>query len=262
MVENIDLVVMEAFSCSHRKHASTVGILASTCSVLGPDHLNELDGINQFLRTSSPRTAFIGGKKISTKLPLLKKLLHTVDRICFGGGIANTLLHAKGFSLGTSWVEYSCLGEVDEFCQLAKAHNVELILPFDVEVSEDLTRFQKKRTVNIDDVLPHESIVDVGPQTMDYYQQLIVQSQSIYWNGPLGIYEFRSGMAATARLATLLTNCQAYTLVGGGDTLSALTMLGVGAFSHLSTGGGAFLHYLAHNSTPVLDQVQTSEIPL
>lgn len=260
MVENIDLVVMEAFSCSHRSHASTVGILSSAQSVLGPGHLSELRGVEKFLRSSSPRTAFIGGKKISTKLPLLMKLLQTVDTICFGGGIANTLLHAKGFSLGTSWVEYSCLAEVDRFCQLAKERNVELVLPHDVLVSDDLTTFQKKRSVDIDSVLPHECIVDVGPGSMKLFEQLVMRSKSVYWNGPLGIYEFRSGLIATARLASLLSDCQAYTLVGGGDTLSALAMLGGGEFSHLSTGGGAFLHYLANGSTPVLNLMRELEL--
>ena len=258
MVDNVDLVIMEAFSCSHRSHASTVGLLSSTSAVLGPEHVNELAGIE----TASPRVAFIGGKKISTKLPLLMRLLETVNTICFGGGIASTLLHAKGFSLGTSWIEYSCLSAVDKFCQLADERGVELVLPNDFVVSEDLSDFQRKHTVGIDAIQPHECIVDVGPGSLQHYTTLIEQAASIYWNGPLGIYEFRAGMASTAKLAMLLSQCQAYTLVGGGDTLSALAMLGIDDFSHLSTGGGAFLHYLANQTTPVLDAMQLGEAVL
>lgn len=260
MVDGIDLVVMEAFSCSHRQHASTVGILScmkNTC--LGPEHMLELRGIEKFLETGSPKVAFIGGKKMSTKLPLLVKLLGSVSKICFGGGIANTLLHAKGFSLGTSWVEYNCLSEANRFCELAEEQGVELILPCDAVVSDDLVGFSKKNFVPIDGVLPHECIVDVGPKTILLYEKLALRACSVYWNGPMGIYEYRSGMQGSARLAAFLSAGDAYTLVGGGDTLSALELLEIDDFSHLSTGGGAFLHYLANNSTSVLEAMRGGE---
>lgn len=260
MVEGVDLVVMEAFACSHRAHASTVGILRhGKRACLGPAHQHELNGVKQFLRVDKPRVALIGGKKISTKLPLLTKLLETVDHICLGGGIASTILHANGFSLGTSWVEYSCLDEVERFCSLAKQRDVTLSLPCDVAVTDDMTGFQHRRFVQVDSIMPHECIVDVGPETVDRYSTLISEAKSVYWNGPMGIYEYRAGMQATSKLANVLVNCAAYTLVGGGDTLSALELLNVEEFSHLSTGGGAFLHYLAHGSTPTLDALRAKE---
>lgn len=260
MVEGVDLVVMEAFACSHRSHASMVGILRySQRACLGPAHQHELDGVQQFLRIAKPRVALIGGKKISTKLPLLIKLLETVDHICLGGGIASTILHANGFSLGTSWIEYSCLDEVERFCMLAKQRGVSLLLPCDVVVTEDMTSFQQRRFVDVESVMPHECIVDIGPRTVAAYTALIQEAKSVYWNGPMGIYEHRSGIQATSKLANVLVNCEAYTLVGGGDTLSALELLSVDEFSHLSTGGGAFLHYLAHGSTPILDALRAKE---
>lgn len=256
MVENVDLVVMEAFACSHREHASTVGILENAKRVcLGPVHQQELQGITRFLKTKSPRVAFIGGKKISTKLPLLVKLLDSVDKICFGGGIASTILYAKGFSMGTSWVEFSCLQAVSDFCRLAEEKQVELILPCDVFVSGDLTSFKNSRLVDVDSILPHESVVDIGTRTVGKYVEHANESLSVYWNGPMGIYEFLSGLKGSADLARCLSTSEAYSLVGGGDTLSVLNKLGIEGFSHLSTGGGAFLHYLANNSTPVLESL-------
>jgi len=256
MVEHVDLVVMEAFACSHRSHASTVGVMQHGRRVcLGPEHRKELRGIDAFLTMKSPRVAYIGGKKISTKLPLLVKLLDTVDKICFGGGIASTILYAKGYPMGTSWVEFNCLDEVDRFCRLADSRGVDLILPVDACVTDDLVEFNNRRTVDVDEILPHESVVDIGPRTISQYTGFAMSARSVYWNGPMGIYEHRSGIHGSAELARSLSTADAYSLVGGGDTLSALTLLGIEDFSHLSTGGGAFLHYLAHNSTPVLDQV-------
>ena len=253
MVEGIDCVVMEAFACAHRQHASTVGIIqAAKQSCLGPVHEQELTGIQDFLKTNSPRVAYIGGKKLSTKLPLLEKLLETVDMICFGGGIASTLLHAKGFQTGTSWIEYNGLQAAQSFCELAQQRSVELVLPIDVQVSSDTEQFSNARCADMYSILPHEAIVDIGPKTCARFESYARSATSIYWNGPMGIYEYKTGISGSAHLASALSNVNAYTLVGGGDTLSVLEMLNVNDFSHISTGGGAFLHYLAHGSTPVL----------
>ena len=263
MVDGIDCVVMEAFACSHRRHASTVGILqAAEQCCLGPTHTEELSGIASFLKTSTPRVAYVGGKKLSTKLPLLEKLLETVDMICFGGGIASTLLHAKGFQTGTSWIEYNRLQSAQAFAALAQQQSVELVLPVDVVVSSDTEQFSNVRTVDIHNILPHEAIVDIGPQTSARFESHARSAASTYWNGPMGIYEYRTGVAGSAHLASTLSNAQAYTLVGGGDTLSVLEMLNVNGFSHVSTGGGAFLHYLAHGTTPVLQVMSLMKVAI
>ena len=254
MVDGVDCVMMEAFACSHRRHASTFGVLnAAKMWCLGPEHEKEILGMDHFLQTSSPRVAFIGGKKISTKLPLLTKLLETVDVICFGGGIASTLLHVKGYQTGTSWVEYSCREQVAEFFHLADRCSVKLVLPSDVQVSADNTDFRDPRVVAIDEILPHENIVDIGQASISSFVDHAESASSIYWNGPMGIYEYPSGIQGSADLARAISNAQAYSLVGGGDTLSVLDKLGIHAFSHVSTGGGAFLYYLANGTTHVLD---------
>ena len=256
MVESIDCVVMEAFACSHRRHASTVGLLQyAKRACLGPFHIREICGITKFLHANRPRVAYIGGKKISTKLPLLVKLLHSVEVICFGGGIANTLLHVKGYSLGTSWVEYSFLKEVSRFCALAERHGVQLMLPVDVATTVDFNSFSHKRYVAVGDILPQECIVDVGPETVSCYCQYLLSIQSAYWNGPFGIYEYRSGTGASLQFASTLASSSVYSLIGGGDTLSLLQKNDNYEFSHVSTGGGAFLYYLANQTTPVLDAV-------
>ena len=134
-----------------------------------PAHIRR--GISN-LKAKKPRVAYIGGKKISTKLPLLVKLLQSVNVICFGGGIANTLLHVRGYSLGTSWVEYSFLKEVDRFYALAERYGVQLVLPVDVATTVDLNTFEHKRNVMRLSIFPQECIVDIGPKTIERVRAL------------------------------------------------------------------------------------------
>ena len=260
MLEGVSVVVMEAFACSHRKHASTVGItsLASRI-ILGPEHSSEIDAIEKFMRYRERCLAVVGGKKIATKLSLLEQLIAKMDVLCLGGGIGNTILHSQGYNLGTSFIEYSQLRSAAALCELATANQVDLVLPEDVVVCENLQDAASVRTVRIEDIAPHEKVVDIGPSTVARFKSKLIHAQSVYWNGPLGVYEYEHGLAGCAAWASAMSQVQAYSLVGGGDTLSVLHALGIKRFSHVSTGGGAFLHYLAHGTSPVLSLLQTEE---
>ena len=260
MVEDVTLVVMEAFACSHRNHASTVGIVdCASRVILGPCHEQEIVAIEKFRCFSGKRMAIVAGKKITTKLALLEQMVEKMDVLCLAGGIANTLLHCQGFNLGCSFVEYSQLRAASALMDLIRTKNIQMVLPVDVVVCENLQDSASVRTTTIDAIDPQEQIIDVGPKTIEHYKKHLHAMEMVYWNGPLGIYEHEFGMAASASLAQALSDCSASTLLGGGDTLSLLHVLGCKGYSHVSMGGGAFLHYMAHGTSPVLSAMSAYE---
>ena len=261
MLRGIDLVVMEAFACSHRAHASTVGIVSQAKrACLGIQHHKELMAITSFQQLKGSRLALVGGKKLATKLPLIYQLLDQIDVLCLGGGLANTLLHSIGYNLGTSWVEYDQLAQIKALVEKARTSNVRIIYPEDVIVSTDSENFDTARAVAIDAIGPHEQIIDIGMQTRTRFIEVIKQADTVYWNGPLGRYEYANGMAGSAMVGQSIAKYPQYSLVGGGDTLSCLHRLGLEGFSHVSTGGGAFLYYFAHQSSPVLQAMESRSV--
>jgi phosphoglycerate kinase len=260
MLEGVTAVVMEAFACSHRSHASTVGIATYASRViLGPEHISEVMAIERFKQYKDRAVAVVGGKKIVTKMSLIQQMVAKMDYLCVGGGVANTLLHALGYNLGNSFVEFSQLEAAKSLYDQAMQEGVEIVLPEDVVVCESFEDANSVRTVAIADIAPHEKVVDVGPDTVQRFKEKLNHAQSAYWNGPLGVYEYEHGVTASAEWAHALAEFSGYSLVGGGDTLSVLQKLGVRDFSHISMGGGAFLYYLAHGSSPVLSLLKTRE---
>ena len=257
MLEGVDLVIMEAFACSHRSHASTVGIVSKAKRVcLGAYHQAELQAIRSFQGLQGSRLAVVGGKKLLTKLPLVYQMLGQIDTLCLAGGLANTLLHSFGYNLGTSWVEYGQLNAVKELSQRAKELHVNLLYPEDVMVSEDATGQGAVYEVAIDQIKPHEQIIDIGSKTKNTFITAIKQAHSVYWNGPLGRYECAHGMDGTSSIGHNIAKYAKYSLVGGGDTLACLLQLQMTGFSHISTGGGAFLYFFAHNTSAVLEAME------
>ena len=260
MLEGVTAVVMEAFACSHRSHASTVGIAKHARRViLGPEHISEVMAIERFKQFKDRAVAVVGGKKIATKMSLIQQMVAKMDFLCVGGGIANTLLHALGYNLGNSFVEFSQLDAAKSLYDQAVQAGVEIVLPEDVVVCESFEDGNSVRTVAITDIKPHEKVVDVGPDTVRFFKEKLKDAQSAYWNGPLGVYEYEHGVAASAEWARALADFSGYSLVGGGDTLSVLQKLGIRDFSHVSMGGGAFLYYLAHGHSPVLSLLKTKQ---
>lgn len=240
-----DVYVNDAFSDSHRAHASIVGIPRYIPAFAGPNFMKEYEGISPARAPKSPSLAVIGGAKFLTKEPLLRRLLDTYDRLVIGGALANDFLFAKGYEVGKSLAARS--PHVAELLE-----NSKLILPQDVIVfGPDGVATKKASDVGVND-----SIVDVGPATLASLAPYIAKTRSILWNGPLG--NFENGYAdATLSLARLIADSRAHSVIGGGDTVTAIRGLGItGRFSFVSTAGGAMLEFITRGTLPGIEALR------
>lgn len=254
-----DIFVMDAFATIHREHASTCGIAqVSPQSCIGLLVAKEIEAILAFKQAKQkPVVAIVAGAKVSTKLALLKALIPIVDRLITGGGIANTLLKAKGHDVGISLVEEGMLAEASTLLELATQHKTELPLPEDIVSS---THFEGKPETYLVDDLPHnQAIFDIGPKTISHYQTIIESAQSLLWNGPVGVFETPAFSNGTRAVAEAITRSHGFSLAGGGDTIAALKQFGLEeGISYISTGGGALLAFLTNEELPGLRYIQTS----
>ena len=248
-----EMFVQDAFGTCHRAHASTVGVTAhlDPC-VAGKLVQRELGAFRQLLE--SPRRPFVsilGGAKIAGKLETLRGLLERCDRVCLGGGMANTFLLARGMEVGDSLVEPDLL---DEARALLERHGDALELPADVVVAPELAPEAETRAVAASDVKPGWKILDAGPGTVAAFGQRIRSAGTVFWNGPLGVFEtppFDAGTRAFAELLASATEAGVYTVVGGGDSIAAIEQAGrLEDVSHASTGGGAALELVSGVTLP------------
>jgi len=242
-----DLYVNDAFSVSHRAHASIVGIPAHLPSYAGLLLAEEVERLAVAFSPERPFLFILGGAKISTKMPLLKKFLDTADYVFIGGTIANNFLKAAGHEIGRSVYDETELGGLTEVLA-----NQRLIVPSDVVVNTEAG--SEVRTV--DDVGAEDMIVDVGPETIRSLERIVGTSALIVWNGPLGYYEagFTEG---TRELLSLIANAHARSIIGGGDTVALLDEMGsLDRFSFVSTGGGAMLDFLLNETLPGIDALK------
>ena len=248
-----DLFVQDAFGTCHRAHASTVGVTEylDPC-VAGKLVQRELAAFRRLLE--SPRRPFVsilGGAKIAGKLETLRGLLERCDRVCLGGGMANTFLMAAGLEVGDSLVEPDLL---EEARQLLERHGEALELPIDVVVARGLAPGAESRAVAATAVEPGWKILDVGAGTVKAFGERIRAAGTVFWNGPLGVFEtppFDAGTRAFAELLASATDAGAYTVVGGGDSIAAIEEAGrLADVSHASTGGGAALELVSGATLP------------
>lgn len=254
-----DLYVNDAFGAAHRSHASTTGIPPRLRpAVMGLLVEREVEVLGA-LRAGpeAPFRIVMGGAKTADKIDVLEAFLGRADRILTGGVLANTLLAAAGYSMGRSLVEEEALERAGEI--LARQGDA-LVLPTDLVVAADPDRPESARPAPIDELGPDERALDIGPRTAARYEEAIGEARTVFWNGPLGLFEreaFAAGTRRTAEAVARATGAGAFTVVGGGDSASALRRAGaVGSVSHLSTGGGAALRYLAHGSLPALEALE------
>ncbi len=235
-----DIYVNDAFSVCHREHASVVGITKHLPGYAGFQLVEEVDNLSKVFVPKHPFLFILGGAKFETKTPLVKKFLRLADSVFIGGAIANDFLKAKGYEIGKSLV-----GE-ENFQISLFLKNKKLILPEDVVVSDG----SKKRVTLAEDVLPSETILDVGPQTISKIKKMASESKLILWNGPLGKYE-DGFIDSSSLLLKEIAKSKAISMVGGGDTVALVTKLKLGnKISFLSTGGGASLEFLAKGILP------------
>jgi len=259
-----DLYVNDAFSCSHRKHASIFSITKYLPSYAGIQLMSEITALNKITKNiTRPITCIIGGSKISTKINIIKNLISKFDNLIFVGGMANNILRNKKFQIGKSIFEENCEDIVEDIFTLSKKENCKLIYPIDVSVSK---KIQGKGSVKkISEVLEDDLILDIGPQTVSILNKTIEESKTVLWNGPAGYFEnenFKNGSLEIARkIVEKNKKNEIYSVVGGGDTVAALNNFGLTEhFNFVSTAGGAFLEFLEGKELPGIKALEKNYV--
>lgn len=253
-----DCYVNDAFSCSHRAHASIAGIAAHLPSAAGFLLAEEVAALSQVLSSPArPLMAVVGGSKISTKLALLGNLTAKVDMLLIGGAMASTFLLAQGHDVGASLVEREMVETAKEILVRAKKNNCEIILPSDAVVARALKAHAPCQIVDVTNVPEDAMMLDIGPTSLMHVFRAVEIAKSLVWNGPLGAYEtlpFDSSTTQLARMVAARTYAGAlHCVAGGGDTVAALSHAGLSAqMGYLSTAGGAFLEWLEGKELPGL----------
>ncbi len=251
-----DLYVSDAFSTSHRAHASTEGIARHLPSFAGPLMMLEVNALKAALEAPKrPVAAVVGGAKVSTKIQLLTNLVNKVDMVIVGGGMANTFLFAQGVQVGKSLCEPDYIDTVEEILGRAAESGCKIVLPTDVVVSAEFAEGAPSDVVDVHSVPEDKMILDAGPQSVAGLVEKLSSCKTLVWNGPLGAFEispFGEGTFALARAAAQATiEGQLTTIAGGGDTVAALNSANVtDDFTYVSTAGGAFLEWLEGRALP------------
>ena len=247
---------MDAFGASHRKHSSTYGVLEYVKEgCIGPLLSNEVSSIKKAIdRPNAPVTAIIGGAKVSSKLGVIERFSSFCDHVIVGGGIANTFLLASGKQVGASLVEPEMVDAANKILQM---ENVNVPLPVDVRVAKEFTAEADATIKSIDEVGEDDLILDIGPETTKSYCNIINETKTTIWNGPLGVFEFSSFAEGTRALGHAVSSNDGFTIVGGGDTVAVVEELGIAdSMSYISTGGGAFLDFVQNGTLPILDLLE------
>ncbi len=250
-----DVFVMDAFGTAHRAQASTCGVAKyAPLAVAGPLLVRELDALQRVLRApEKPIVAIVGGGKVSSKLSLLKQLTKMVDVLIPGGGIASTFLKAQGHEVGVSLCEHELLDEAKEILELAAEVGCKIPLPSDVVVSKSFSDTCPAFNKTLSHVAQDDMILDIGPETVARYVDVLGAAKTIIWNGPVGVFEFPQFSYGTRALAIAISKSDAFSIAGGGDTLAAIDQYDLtDKISYISTGGGAFLEYLEGQTLPAV----------
>lgn len=248
-----DIYVNDAFGTSHREHASTFGITEFVdTKVAGFLMMKEIEAFTKALQEPvRPIALVIGGAKISSKITLLESVLQKVDKLIIGGAMSNTFLKAQGYDVQKSLYEDDFVSTAAEVLQKAKKAGVKVYLPVDVVITDSIEKPIDVKVVPAQDILEGYMAVDIGPATLKLFSQAVELSNTIIWNGPMGIYEIDKFSKGTFKLASAIADCYAYTIVGGGDTADAVDKCGeADNFSFISTGGGASLELLEGKILP------------
>jgi phosphoglycerate kinase len=244
-----DVYVNDAFGSAHRAHSSTEGVAHFLPAVSGFLMEEELEYLGRATANPEhPYIAILGGAKISDKILVVENLLTKCDKLIIGGGMANTFLVAKGLNMQDSLVE---AGSVDTAKAILAKSGSRIILPVDAVIADKFEADANSRTVEIDKIPPGWRMMDVGPKTLELYKGTLKGAKLIVWNGPVGVFEMPKFAEGTFALARLLAESGATTVIGGGDSASAVKKAGVAKqMTHISTGGGASLEFLEGKELP------------
>ncbi len=247
-----DIFVNDAFSCSHREHASVSKItnfLPSYCGLQMNTEVNALKKVTSEIER--PITCIVGGSKISTKISVIKNLIPKFENLIVVGGMANNILEHKGYKIGKSIKETNCKEIIDEIFSLAKINNCNIFYPTDVSVGKNLNDLSKNK--DLSDIEDDDLILDIGPKTINEIISIIEKSKTILWNGPAGYFENSNFAVGSLKIADSIIKSKdkIFSVVGGGDTIAVLNEANVlNHFNFVSTAGGAFLEYLEGKEIP------------
>ncbi len=247
-----DVYVNDAFGAAHRAHASTEGVAHLLPSAAGLLMEREVSALTKVLENpAKPVVLILGGAKVSDKIDVIKSFLSRAQSILIGGGMANTFLLAKGLEIGKSLAEPDVVDLANELMADAKATGVDLKLPIDAVIASNPDAGKESSNVSVDAVPPDQSIFDIGPETVADFAGSISSAGTIVWNGPMGMFEREPFDAGTAAIAKLVADANGFSLVGGGDSVAAITEAGLDDdIDHVSTGGGASLEFLEGKQLP------------
>lgn len=253
-----DLYVNDAFGTSHRAHASNVGVASILPSAVGLLIEKEIDVMGKALENPEhPFLSILGGAKVSDKIGVIENLITKVDTILIGGGMAYTFLKAQGKEIGKSLLEEDKMDLSLELLERAKENNVEIILPVDVVIADDIAPGVETEIVDIDNIPADKEALDIGPKTAEIYAEKIKNAKTVVWNGPMGVFEIKEFSNGTNKVAHALAEADATTIVGGGDSALAIEMADLkDKITHVSTGGGASLEFLEGKDLPGISAIE------
>ncbi|MFD0774805.1 phosphoglycerate kinase, partial [Streptomonospora algeriensis] len=251
-----DFYVGDGFGAVHRKHASVYDLPNRLPHAVGGLVLAEVEVLRTLTGDPArPYVVALGGSKVSDKLGVIDNLLGTADRLIIGGGMAYTFLKAKGYEVGSSLLEEDQVDTVRQYLDRAEKQGVEIVLPVDVVAAESFSVDAPHGPADADSIPADRMGLDIGPKSREVFAAKLADARTVFWNGPMGVFEMEPYSHGTRALAEALLDSGAFTVVGGGDSAAAVRALGFdeSAFGHISTGGGASLEYLEGKSLPGIE---------
>ena len=252
-----DIFINDAFGTIHRAHASNYGISKYLESGIGFLVEKELEKLSILNNPEDPFVIIMGGAKVADKIGVIDNLLPKCDKLLIGGGMAFTFLQAEGYEIGNSIFDADSL----EYCQkLLKEYPNKIVLPIDVACSMEYKDSDERIEIDINEIDFHEMGLDIGEKTLNLFEKYLKEAKTVFWNGPLGVYEFSLYAKNTDELLTYLGKSKAKVVLGGGDIVAAASKLSItDKFYHVSTGGGATLEYLSGKELPGLENIEEKE---
>lgn len=256
LAQEVDYYVNDAFGASHRSHASVVGIVQCVeKSAAGFLLKKEVDYLSKAVHSPpKPYVAILGGAKVSDKIPVIENLLNKADSILIGGAMAYTFFKAQGYEVGRSLVEEDKIELARLLLDRAQKEKVNFYLPSDHLVAAEKDSDAEVKTVGSPPLPSGLMGLDIGPKTVEKYSEIIAKAKTIFWNGPMGVFEIDKFSRGTMKIAEAVANSEALSIVGGGDSVAAVYKAGVSEkISHISTGGGASLEFMANETLPGIE---------
>lgn len=249
-----DIYINDAFGTAHRAHASNVGIASHLPNGIGFLIEKELNHLDSLKNPERPYVIIMGGAKVSDKIKVIENLAPIADKIMIGGGMAFTFLKAKGIDIGKSLLEEDSL----EFCQkMIATYGDKLVLPVDVNVTIEFSEETPHHICKVSEIGADEMAMDIGPETIAMMKEVLANAKTVFWNGPLGVYEMKEYQKGTNELLKTIANSSIHSVLGGGDIVAAASELGFkDKVSHASTGGGATLEFLEGKELPGIAIIQ------